>query len=689
MQDWAAALFAPQRIALIGASETPGKVGHSYMRNLIDPASNFAGGILPVHPTAKEIMGRPAVGRLCEAQGSVDLAIIAAPPGAVLAAVEDCASAGVPVAVIVSAGFAEAGVEGRVLQERVIAAARSGNVRIVGPNCFGVISTGVGLNASMALGMPKPGGVGLFTQSGAYGMAAYNRSHEDGIGFSRIIAAGNKADIDETDVLRAFAADPDTHVIAMLLESISDGKRFFEAARAIAPLKPIIVMKSGRSAGGKRAAESHTAALASDFIVTRAALRQAGVHVVEDGGTLLDLAAALDKQPVLTGNRVAIITNSGGTGVELTDLLEARGMQVPALSAALQAEIAPALPAFGSAVNPIDVTTDWKRFPDMYGRTLARLLASEEIDVVVPVLLQRSALAGDVIARIIDEVELARNAGRRKPVHVCWVAPRDAEANRQRLLDAGIPCHTWPSRTAEIVALCRPTSVLGDTPAPAEAIPFPEAAQTDAEGWLSSEIVFALLKQAGLPVAPWSIVSDAAAAANAAREVGMPVVLKAESPGLVHKSDAGGVLLGLSTSEDVEAGFLDLRTRLGAPRVLVQRQAAPGLELILGARRDPLFGPVLLVGLGGIWVEALGDVALRLPPFGSETAEQMLDELRGRALLSGIRGNPGVDVPALAALICRLSHLVAACPWLAELDINPLIAGPDSFMIVDARIRTT
>lgn len=686
ISGWAKGLFCPRRVALYGASETPGKVGHSFLRNLTDPKSGFSGEVLPVHPSLSSVMGLPAVSGLGEARLQADLAIIVTPPAAVPAAIRDCAEARIPVAVIVTSGFAEAGADGAALQRQMLEVAHRGNVRIVGPNCFGVISPAVGLNASMALGMPRQGGIGLFTQSGAYGMAAFTRSQEDGIGFSRIIAAGNKADLDETDVLQAFASDPETRVIAMLLESISDGRRFFEAARQITPSKPVIVMKSGRGVAGKRAAESHTASLSSDFVVARAALRQAGVRVVEDGGTLLDLASAMDKQPELKGNRVAIITNSGGTGVELADLFEARGIDVPSLSPRLQADIATVLPAFGSAQNPVDVTTDWKRFPEMYGQTLAHLHASDEVDAIIPVLLQRSALSEQVVDRVIEETRQAQNAGAAKPVHVCWVAPAEGDKNRQNLLDAGIPCHIWPARTAEVVSLCASSDPEPGVIDPLPPIDRPDGTADD-RGWLPSETVFAFLERAGLPVAPWKIVASEKEAAEAAREVGPPVVLKAECPGLVHKSDAGGVLLNISSPEEAAAGFRDLKERLGAPRVLVQKQVESGLELILGASQDPVFGPVVLAGLGGIWVETLGDVAMRLPPFSTATAGRMLDELKARSLLSGSRGQPGVDTDVLSDLISKLSNVVAACPWLEEMDLNPVIANGDCLTIADARLR--
>jgi acetyltransferase len=647
----------------------------------------FKGEVVAVHPKLTEILDRPAYSSLAAVPGGADLAVIVAPPRDVPGIMEDCAVARVPVAVIISGGFAETGTEGRRLEESIVATARAAHVRLIGPNCFGVISASAGLNASLGMGMPSCGGIALFTQSGAYGMAAFTRSQEDFIGFSRVVACGNKADLDETDMLRAFGDDPETRVIAMLLESISDGRRFFEAAREIAPRKPIVVLKTGRGEAGRRAAASHTAALATDTAVSLAALRQAGVHVVEDGLTLLDLAAAIDRQPPLVGRRIAIITNSGGTGVEIADLIEARGLQVPRLSEALQSAIRPVLPAYGSAANPIDVTTNWRRFPEMYGTSLEALLSSDEVDAVVPVLLQRSALMPEVADRVIAGVKAARERGSTKPVHVCCVAPEAAAENRRRLLVAGIPCHAWPARTAYILAL---TAQAGGITAQAEAsqsIARPPV--SDQGGWLPSDLAFNLLAEFGLPVAPWRLAMSRAEAITAAEALGLPVVLKAERAGLIHKSDSGGVRLGLATLAAVGEAYDDVAARLESPEVLLQRQARPGVELVLGMHRDANFGPVVMAGLGGIWIEALGDVALRLAPFNDAEALSMLDELKGRSLLVGCRGQPAVDLPALAHLIAELSKWIAGAPWLEELDANPVIANADGFIIVDVRMRAS
>ena len=684
MSAWAKALFNPARLALVGASSKPGKAGHLLMENLTSKQAGFKGEVLPIHPKETEMFGLLAYPRVQDAPGTIDLAVIITPPASLPGVMEDCAAAKVAAALIITGGFAETGDEGKALQDQFSAIAVEAGIRVIGPNCFGVINVHTGLNASLGMDLPGPGGISLITQSGAYGMAAFTRSREAGVGFAKVASPGNKSDVDEVDLLRVLGEDDETRVIAMLIESFTDGRAFFDAARNITPKKPIVVLKTGRSEAAKRAAASHTAALAGDTAIAMAALKQAGIRVVRDGLALLDTASALDRQPSLYGNRIGIITNSGGTGVELADLLEEEGLTVPQLSGALQRKIDKLLPAQGSARNPVDVTTDWSRFPEMYGGVLRLMLASDEVDAVMPVLLQRSALMEKVADRVIEEVDRARRQGNRKPVHICWVAPREADQNMQKLLAAGIPCEPWTDRAARTLAAAmalKPHAV----PTISEASSAPKNAASD--GWLSSGQVYEILGHSDLPLTPWHIAESTQVALDAAKRIGFPVVLKAEREGLVHKSDAGAVRLGLKDASAVEAVLQDFHDRLGPGPVLVQAQAEPGLELIVGGVRDPQFGPVIMFGLGGVWVEAMEDVALRLAPFGQAEAISMFDDLKARAVLEGLRGRPGVDLNALAGLLERVSNWFAHAPWVEEFDINPLIARDKKFTIVDARIR--
>ena len=691
MTPWGVAAFAPRRIALVGASAEVGKAGRLLLDNLRASGQHE---IVPIHPSASEVAGHAAYPSVPAAPGAIDLAVIVTPAATTPKVIADCALAGVPVALILSGGFKETGSAGAAIEAEVLRAAcggsSSGGVRVIGPNCFGLIDVQRGLNASLAMGLPSAGGVSLFTQSGSYGMAAFSRSQDGAIGFAKVLAAGNKADVSEVDAIRCFGADPATRVIALVLESIADGPALVAALREVTPVKPVVILKTGRSTAGKRAAASHTAALAQDFAVAQAVLRQAGAVLVDDGLSLFDVAAALDRQPPLRGRRVAIISNSGGTGVELADLLEAQGLEVPALSPPLQQRIAAHLPAHGSAANPVDVTTDWKRFATMYRESLRALLASDEIDAVVPVLLQRSALDEGVVAAVIEEsaVASATEDAVAKPVHVCWVAPAQGDALRRRLQDAGLPCHEWAGRTARVLAHC-----LATAPDPGLAVgdpfPFPLAnsQEVPADGWLAPDALFTLLGAWGLPIAPWRMADDSDAAVAAATALGYPAVLKAVRPDLVHKTEAGAVRLGLADAAAVRSAFASLAASLGPGPVLVQAQVTRGVELVLGAVRDATFGPLVVCGLGGIWTEALNDVVLRVAPIAPGGALQALTELRGSPLLDGLRGAPSVDREALATLISALSVAVARAPWCAELDLNPLIASGNRFIIVDARMR--
>jgi acyl-CoA synthetase (NDP forming) len=686
MTGWQEALFTPRRVAVVGASASQGKAGALFLRNLTSAEAGFRGEVIAIHPTASELLGRPAYPCVTAVPEPVDLALVVTPPAAVPEVLADCGTAQVPVAIVISGGFAETGARGAELQREVARIAAATGVRILGPNCFGVINTASGLNCSLSIGLPGRGGVSLVTQSGAYGMAAFSRSIDEGLGFAKIVALGNKIDLGEAEVLAFLGQDPETRVVAMLLESLTEGRRFFETAAEVAARKPLVVLKTGRHPGARRAAASHTAALSGDEAVLSAALRQAGAHVVEDGKTLLDVASALDHQPPLRGKRVGIITNSGGTGVELADLFEERGLLVPALSPDLQRAIASVLPPHGSAVNPIDVTTQWEHFAKMYARSVEALMESEEVDAVVPVLLQRSALMPEVTDALVAASKQARERGSLKPIHVCWVAPRAADANREKLRAAGIPCHEWPIATAAVLAATtsKPCRSFAQ-PSVREPIAVPDS--VDNVGWVPSDAALSLVQQAGFPVARWAVAADSAQAAAAARDLKFPVVLKAERPGLVHKSEAAAVRLGLHDGVAVAAAFEDFCRRLGVGPALVQAQVGPGVELAIGARRDPNFGPVVIAGLGGVWIEALKDMALRLAPVTTGEALAMLGELKGKNILSGFRGQAAVSVSRFAQLIADVSQWFAATAWLGELDLNPVIAVGDDFTIVDVRMR--
>jgi acyl-CoA synthetase (NDP forming) len=696
-----AAVFEPSRVALVGASDRPGSVGRLLWDNLAD----FPGEVFPVSPAAT-VGGRTAYPDLREVPGRVDLAVIATPAASVPGIMRAAADSGVRAAVVLSAGFAETGEHGAELQREAVAAARAGGVRLVGPNCFGVQNADLPLNASIAAGTPQGGGgVAVVTQSGSYGMAVHALGQDEGLWVGKVFAAGNKADITDAELLAYLRQDPGTRVICLLLESITDARRFFSEACRTTPAKPVIAVVGGRTGAGQRAAVSHTAALATDDSVRDAALRQAGVVRVRTGLQALDAARALSGQPVPRGLRVAVVTNSGGTGVELTDLLADEGLAVPELSGPLQAQLRELLPDYGSARNPVDMTPAWKLFRTVYPAAIELLARSGEVDVVVPVLLQRSASA-DVAEAVRDAVSRLRADAVPVPVYVCWVAPRSADQHADVLRSASIPCFAWPERTARAAGVAvrcgqRMTNQDGagareNSRAPERFARIPRTprrvaaralADRTTDGLLDSAAVRSLLADAGIPVIRTVRCCSADTAAVAADRLGYPAVVKVDHPELVHKSDAGGVRLNLTSSADVMQAAIEMFALAHEAAVLVQHQHE-GVELVVGGVRDPEFGPVVLAGIGGVLVEARRDVQLAIAPVDEAHALGMLRSLRSASIFDGHRGTSAVQLGAVADVIVRVSELMADNPDVAELDLNPVLADGTGCVAVDWRIRT-
>ena len=677
-----AAVFAPRRVALVGASDRAGSVG----RLLWDNLAGFPGEVVPVGPSGT-VGGVRAYPDLREVPGNVDLAVVATPAAAVPGIVAAAAGKRIAAVVVLSGGFAETGPEGARLQREALAAAQAGGVRLVGPNCFGVQNSRLPLNASIAAGLPRPGGVSIVTQSGAYGMAVHTLGQEDGLGVAKVYAAGNKADITDAELLSYLREDPDTTVIGLVLESLSDARAFFTQARLTTPVKPVIALLSGRTRAGQRAAVSHTAALATDDAVRDAALRQAGVVRVRTGLQVLDAARALASQPVPRGCRAAVITNSGGTGVELADLLADEGLDVPELSPPLQAALTDLLPGYASPRNPVDVTTAWKLFPALYPAAIDLLARSGEVDLVVPVLLQRAA-SREVAEAVREVVARLRADGVAVPVYVCWVAPRAAQQHADLLAAAGVPCFPWPERTARAAgAAVRCGQHTGrEQPAAAQPHRLPAAAGTvPGSGLLAPGTARELLAAAGIPVIETVQCATPDEAVGAAARLGFPVVAKVAHPDLIHKSDVGGVRLGLASAAEIRAAATDLLALAAGATVLIQPQRR-GVELVVGGIRDPELGPVVMAGLGGVLVETRRDIQLAVAPVDQAEAIGLLRSLRGAAVLDGVRGGSPVSIEAVAGVIVAVGDLLTQLPQLGELDLNPVLATPDGCVAVDWRI---
>ena len=692
-----AAVFDPRRVALVGASDRVGSVGRLLWDNLAD----FPGEVLPVCQAAT-VGGRPAYPDLRDVPGEVDLAVIATPAATVPDIIAAAAAKGVTAVVVLSAGFAETGPAGAKLQAEAVAAARAGGVRLVGPNCFGVQNADLPLNASISAGAPRGGGgVSIVTQSGSYGMAVHALGRDEGLRVAKVFAAGNKADITDAELLGYLREDPATSVICLLLESITDARGFFAEACRTTPVKPVIAVVHGRTGAGQRAAVSHTAALATDDAVRDAALRQAGVARVRTGLQALDAARALSGQPLPRGPRVAVVTNSGGTGVELADLLADEGLEVPELSGRAAGrtagpaarlrqrgqpgghdpDLAPvhhAVPGHDRDAGPLrrdrrggagaaaalGVGGSRGGGPGRGGQAARRRGAGAGLCLLGGAACRgraREPAAGGGRA-VLPVAGTDRQGGRRG--RSLWHAGR-AAAEPQRGVAAG--------------------TAHGRRSGPPPPRPSPQSAVPVGRGLLPPDAARELLTAAGIPVIETVLCDSAAMAVSAAARLGYPVVAKVAHPALTHKSDVGGVRLGLFTADAVRSAAADLLALADGAAVLVQPQRE-GIELVIGGVRDPDCGPVIMTGFGGVLVEARRDVQLAVAPVDEAQAGALLRSLRGAAVFTGLRGRPPVDLGPVAAMIVAVGDLMAGHPEISELDLNPVLVGASASIAVDWRI---
>ncbi len=705
--DWGEAAFNPRSIALVGASAKSGKLGNILMRNLVD---GYPGTLYPINPGEAEVMGQRAYSRLQDVPQAVDLAVIALPPEACVQAMHDCAEAGARTALVLSGGFAEVGEAGLARQQAMLAAARAGGVRLIGPNCFGLYNCNLGLNASMGFGLPPKGGnISLVTQSGAYGMAIFGLAQQRRLRFAKILSHGNKADLTDHEILDYFAHDNETSVLCLFLESVSNGRAFYEALVRTAQRKPVVITKTGRSSAGRRAAASHTAALTGDDTAFVTAVRQAGAILAESGLEMVDIAEALSRQPLPPGRRVGIITNSGGTGVEITDMCTRYGLHVPELPSATQERITPLLPTYASTRNPVDITPLWSRFPAMYGGSIEALYDCAEIDIIIPILLQRSALMNENVEKVRDTVlEYQRERGIAKPTYVCWIVGNEGDENKAILQEAGIPVYEWPERTARTAAAIAnyaasrrgSTSSLnasnpGESEIPPEgafekATAIIAAARAQRRTTLLENEVKALLSAYGARIPRETLCLRPAEAQAAAQALGGSCVLKIVSPDISHKSDVGGVRVGVLPAEVgsvCEEMLATVRSKQPTAHILgiSVQELVSGQEVIVGGLRDREFGPIVIFGLGGVFVEVLRDVSYRLVPTTAHELQAMIHEVQGYPLLEGIRGHAAVNLASLTRTLQAAAWLMAACPELSELDLNPVIVGAEAAVVADGR----
>ena len=694
-------LFEPRSVAVVGASARPETIGRALIDNLV--RAGFSGAIYPVHPTAGEIAGRPAFASLSACPGPIDLAVIAVPARAVEGVLEEAAQLGIRGAVVISSGFAEVGGEGRATEKRLREIARSAGMRMVGPNCMGLLNTDptVRLDVTFSPVAPPPGNVSMLSQSGALGLAIIDHARRLDIGIAQFISVGNKADVSGNDLLSCWMDDPRTRVIALYLESLGNPRKFARLAPRVARKKPIVAVKSGRSAAGSRAASSHSAALASVDIGVDALFAQAGVIRTTTLEELFDVAALLSSQPVPGGRRVAVVTNAGGPGILLADACEAHGLSRPSLAPETLDRLRAFLPPQAGLSNPIDMIASAS--PADYERAIEVVAADPVVDALVVVYVPPLVTRPEEIAAAI-----ARGAGTvpaDKPVACVFLSTRGTPEALSRGPRGKLPSYSFPENAAIALAHAtrygewrrRPTgTVMHLGPAEERAVREVIGAGGDSseKRWLAPEIALDLLSRAGIRVAAWRRTEPVPdAAADAAETVGFPVVLKAIAPGLLHKTEAGGVALGLGSRAAVLAAASAMRDRIGAAveGFLIQEQVRAGVEALVGITTDPSFGPLVVAGLGGVQVELLRDVAVRLTPLSDLDADQMLAHLRASKLLDGFRGAPPADRAALVEVIRRVAALAEIAPEIAELDLNPVIVLPrgEGAIVADARIRVS
>ncbi|HEY2959454.1 MAG TPA: GNAT family N-acetyltransferase [Actinomycetota bacterium] len=698
--------LAPRSVAVVGASRRRGTVAGELFHNLL--AGGFNGPVYPVNPNTpvvQSVLAYPSVG---EVPGPVDLAVLVVPAPGVVRVARECAAKGVRALVVISAGFAETGPEGVERQAQLLRVCRDAGMRLIGPNCLGVLNTDpdVRLDATFGPFVPLPGRVGFLSQSGALGLAIVDYANALGLGLSSFVSVGNKADISGNDLLHYWEQDDRTGLVLLYLESFGNPRKFARIARRVARSKPVLAVKSGRSAAGARATSSHTGALlAASDVTVDALFRQAGVIRTDTLADLFDVASLLANQPAPVGRRVGIVTNAGGPGIMCADACEAQGLEVVELSEGLRAKLAEGLPAAASVANPVDMLASAPA--EHYRRTVELVVASGEVDAAIvifipPLLTEPAEVAGavraaaaagtvPVLSVIMSAGELPRDPDERGARLLTYRFPEDAAHALARAAEYGSWRERPEGQVPELPGMRRDEATALLAAALAEGGSAGED-QEPPPRWLPPDQVAALLDCYGLPLAEWRLAGTPEEAAAAAEELGGPVALKAVAPRLLHKTEARGVRLDLAGAEQVRAAAEEMAAAVAAAgytveRFLVQRMVEDGVELLVGVVNDASFGPVIACGAGGTAVELLKDVAVRITPLTDRDAAEMVRSLATFPLLDGYRGAPKADVAALEELLLRVSALVEAHPRVAELDCNPVKVLPQGAVVVDARVR--
>ena len=675
------AFFNPRSVAVIGASRSKEKLGHGVLANLIE--YGYPGQIYPINPKADEILGLKCYPSVLDVPGPIDLAIVVIPAQFVAAVLEECGQKGVKGVVIISAGFREAGREGVKRERKIVDIAKRYKMRLVGPNCLGIIDTVCPLNASFAAGMPPKGTIAFMSQSGALCTAILDWALAAGIGFSHFVSLGNKADVAEVDLLEAWENDPHSNVILTYIEGLPAGRKFMEVARRVTRRIPVIAVKAGTTSAGSRAVSSHTGSLAGSERAYEAAFRQSGVLRAESIQHLFDYSLAFAYQPVLRGKRIAIVTNAGGPGVMATDALEREGLSLASLSRDTIEFLRTHLPPAANIYNPVDVLGD--ALADRYGLALEAVLKDKNVDGVIVILTPQVMTEIEETARLVGEIAARYD----KPVLGCFMGEAKGSAGIKILNEHKIPNYPFPERAVGAMRammdyrrwLERPPLKVEEFEVDREKVK-EIFAQVRAEGRVTIGDAEAreIMQAYGIPIPQSKLARTPEEAVEIAEEIGYPVVMKVASPDILHKTDIGGVKLNIASATDVRDAFdlLVYRATRFMPDAeiwgcLVQEMVKEAKEVIVGMNCDPQFGPLVMFGLGGIYVEALRDVSFRIAPFSRQEAEEMIREIRSYELLKGVRGERPADIAAIVDCLLRVSQLATDFPEIVELDINPLM----------------
>ncbi len=668
-------------VAVVGASTSPEKLGYQVLHNVIQ--YGYEGAIYPINPTAPEILGQKAYASVTDCPDPVDLAVILVPNKAVPGVLEQCGQRGLKGAVIITAGFREVGPAGKALEQQVIDIAKRYGMRIVGPNVLGIIDTVLKLNASFAAGMPRRGRIAFMSQSGALCTSILDLALGQGIGFSRFYSIGNKADINELDLVKAWAEDPETRAIMGYLEGITNGPEFIRVASEVTRHKPIIAIKSGTTSAGSKAVSSHTGTLAGSEAAYDAAFKQCGIIRAGSVQDLFDYAQAFARQPLLEGNAIAVITNAGGPGIMASDAIEHAGLRLAALTPETKQNLQAQLPPAASVANPIDVLGD--AYADRYALAIEAALKDPNVNAVLLVLTPQTMTQIPETAEVLGRLSKQYN----KPVFGAMMGDAAIRKGVEVLRSYDVPNYQVPERAvAAIAAMWEHRTWLNTPRLAVEEFEVNRDkvkevfARVHAEGRVTMGDAEArdVLEAYGIPLPKSAVAATADEAVAFAESIGYPVVMKIASPDILHKSDIGGIKLNINSASEVRDAFdlLVYRGQRFMPDATIwgcqiQQMVKGGREVIIGVNRDPQFGPLIMFGLGGIYVEALKDVTFRVAPIDRRAATEMLGEIRAYKLLRGVRGEKPSDQAAIVDTLLRISQLVTDFPEIVELDINPLM----------------